>query len=57
MIEATDTTVKENNKSKNDSGTKHPGNLGHCKKTKSKSDRNRRKETQVEGTENIFNKS
>lgn len=41
--EEVDATDKENVKSKNYPGTKHPGNLGHCEKTKSKNDRNRRR--------------
>jgi hypothetical protein len=35
------TPAKENVNSKNTLGTKHPGNLGHYKKTKSKNNRNR----------------
>ena len=41
MVEDTDISIKENVKSKNNPGTKHPENLGHYEKTKSKNNRKR----------------
>lgn len=57
-IEDMDTLVKENVNLKKTPGEKHPGNLGQYAKTKPKNNRSReREDTQVKGTENIFNKT
>jgi hypothetical protein len=51
--------VKENVKPKKVSDTRHPGNLGHYKKTKYKNNRNtkKKKNSQLKSPENIFNKT